>query len=165
MQYIEVKDNRYLSEVREIFAEYVASLGIDLGFQNVEEELATLPGKYAPPEGSLFLAVDKEIAGCVALRKLEEGVCEIKRLYVRPHFKGQGLGRQLSSLIISKASELGYTKLRLDTLSSMKEAVSLYTSLGFKPIAPYCFNPIEGAVYMELALDKQNREKVSNHCQ
>ncbi|MCP8968598.1 GNAT family N-acetyltransferase [Ectobacillus ponti] len=152
MRYIEVTDNEQLSEVREIFAEYTASLGINLDFQGVEAELAALPGKYAPPEGAIFLAIDQETAGCVALRKLEEGVGEIKRLYVRPHFKGRGLGRQLMSLIIRKAPELGYTKLRLDTLPSMKEAVSLYTSLGFNRIAPYCYNPIEGAMYMELTL-------------
>jgi len=140
-------------QVRELFKEYEASLGISLCFQGFEKELASLPGEYAPPEGRLLLALwDGRLAGCVALRKDDQDACEMKRLYVRPPFRGKGVGRTLAHAIIAEAKEIGYKKMRLDTLPSMKEAIALYQSLGFQPTASYRHNPIEGAIFMELAL-------------
>jgi len=162
----------FLPYVRELFREYSASIEVDLCFQNFEQELADLPGRYAPPTGRLLLAkVGGEIAGCIALRPIvggcgsacgdadglpphvgNENVCEMKRLYVRPPFRGQGIGRVLAREVIAAARKIGYTHMRLDTLGSMKEAIALYESLGFRRIAPYYHNPSACAVFMELAL-------------
>ncbi len=142
-----------LATVRALFLEYAASLEISLCFQNFEQELASLPGKYAPPTGRLLLALrGDQAAGCVALRALENGVCEMKRLYVRPAWRHKGVGRLLALAIIGQAAELGYQAMRLDTLASMKAALSLYGSLGFHPIPAYYANPSEHAVFMELSL-------------
>jgi len=133
--------------------EYVDSLGFDLVFQNFEEELRNLPGEYAAPEGCLLLAkYQDQPAGCVALRKLSDGICEGKRLYVRPQFRGLKIGRRLVEAIIAEARRIGYTRMRGDTLALMKTAQALYASLGFKQIEPYCCNPIEGAIFVELVL-------------
>lgn len=140
--------------VRELFVEYAESLGFSLCFQNFDRELAGLPGDYTPPQGRLLLARSGvESAGCVALHSLEPGICEIKRLYVRPQFRGTGLGKMLTNTVISEAKGIGYKKIRLDTVEpKMKNAVGLYRTLGFREIAPYRPNPIEGAMYMELEL-------------
>ena len=139
--------------VRRLFREYQASLGVDLCFQNFESELAELPGKYAPPEGRLYLAFEGEkVAGCAGVRKIEEGVCELKRLYVPPSHRGRGIGRLLAIQAITDAREIGYDRMRLDTLPSMQPAQKLYRELGFEPLAPYTDNPVEGALFMELKL-------------
>ena len=142
-----------LAHIRELFIEYAEAIGIDLSFQDFAEELAALPGEYAPPAGEVLLAlVNGQPAGCVGLRPLGEGVCEMKRLYVRPAFRGRGVGRKLARTIVDQARKVGYERMRLDTIPSMKPAVALYESLGFKTIGPYRYNPIEGAQFMELVL-------------
>ncbi|HEV2400743.1 MAG TPA: GNAT family N-acetyltransferase [Candidatus Sulfotelmatobacter sp.] len=143
-----------IGHARELFLEYAQSLGFSLCFQNFDRELANLPGDYAPPEGRLLLAeYDGQLAGCVALHKLDDGICEMKRLYLRPQFRGKGLGGILAHRIISDARLVGYKRMRLDTVEPvMKDAVAMYRRLGFREIAPYCENPIAGALYMELLL-------------
>jgi putative acetyltransferase len=140
--------------VRSLFLEYADSLGFSLCFQSFDQEIAELPGKYAPPAGSLLMGlVDGVIAGCVALRPLSVEVCEMKRLYVRPAFRGSGLGRELVVAIVATARELGYCSIRLDTVRDrMESAIGLYKSLGFEEIAAYYENPIPGALYLELKL-------------
>ena len=153
MQTIAVHEERHLSAVRELFTEYARSIEIDLCFQSFDRELAELPGRYAPPEGRLLLAMENErAAGCVALRKIAEGICEMKRLYVRPVFRRKSLGRALADAVLAAAHEIGYERMRLDTISSMTEAISLYKSLGFQRIAPYYDNPSGAAVFMEMKL-------------
>jgi ribosomal protein S18 acetylase RimI-like enzyme len=143
-----------IAQVRELFLEYAKSLGFSLCFQSFDQELAGLPGDYAPPAGRLLLAeYEGQLAGCVALHRLAPEICEMKRLYLRPAFRGKGLGRKLAEIIISEARGIGYQRLRLDTVEPvMKDAVALYRMLGFREIAPYRANPIEGALYMELVL-------------
>ena len=143
-----------IAQARELFLEYAKSLGFSLCFQNFDMELANLPGDYAPPDGRLLLVeYDGQLAGCVALHKLEEIICEMKRLYLRPVFRGKGLGRAIADRIIEEARQMGYQRMRLDTVEPvMKDAVAMYCRIGFREIAPYCTNPIAGALYMELVL-------------
>lgn len=143
-----------IQQARTLFKEYEAWLEVDLCFQNFEKELAQLPGAYAPPDGRLLLAyVDGKVAGCIALRKIGQGTCEIKRLYLRQAFRGRGLGRKLAETIISEAKKIGYERMRLDTLPrQMGDAIKLYRSLGFKEIEPYYNNPVPDAKFMELDL-------------
>ena len=146
-----------IDAAREIFLDYARSLSVDLCFQNFEAELATLPGDYAPPEGRLLLAwVAHELAGCGALRGLADtdyaNACEMKRLYVRPGFRGFGLGRMLAQSLLDEARSAGYSVMLLDTLDEMEAARELYSSLGFDEIPPYYFNPIAGAHYLKAEL-------------
>jgi len=143
-----------IAQTHELFLEYAQSLGFSLCFQNFDRELAGLPGDYAPPAGRLLLAkYGDQLAGCVALHKLTDEICEMKRLYLRPKFRAKGLGRALADHIIADARQIGYRRMRLDTVEPvMKDAVAMYRRIGFREIAPYCTNPIAGALYMELIL-------------
>src|SRR5688572_27511212 len=153
MTIVQANDVGAVAQARELFCEYAAESQLDLCFQNFEAELAGLPGAYAPPEGRLLLAFyEGHMAGCVALRKLEDGVCEMKRLYVRPAFRGVGIGRSLARRVIDEAITIGYARMRLDTLARMQAAVALYESLGFRRIEPYRPNPLEDVIYFEQAL-------------
>jgi GNAT superfamily N-acetyltransferase len=151
---VQAESSEQVAQARELFVEYAKSLGVNLCFQNFEQELAGLPGHYAPPDGRLLLAnYEGQLAGCVALHRWEAGVCEMKRLYLRPSFRGKGLGRAIAEAIIAEARNIGYRCMRLDTIEPiMKDAVEMYRKLGFHEIAPYRPNPIAGAMYMELHL-------------
>ena len=154
LSFVQAETTAQTGQARELFLEYAQSLGFSLCFQSFDQELANLPGDYAPPAGRLLLAeYDGEVAGCVALHKIETSICEMKRLYLRPRFRGKGLGRALADRIITEARQIGYQRLRLDTVEPvMKDAVAMYHKLGFREIAPYCANPMAGALYMELLL-------------
>ncbi len=145
-----------VDEARGLFLEYAKSLNFSLHFQDFDKELSELPGAYSLPSGRLIVAFDgEEAVGCVALRRIDAETCEMKRLFVRPSHRARGLGRTLALRVIREARDAGYARMRLDTLSSMIEAVSLYRSLGFKEIPQYRPNPIEGALFMELPLTTQ----------
>jgi ribosomal protein S18 acetylase RimI-like enzyme len=155
MRILQAQSETEVQQVRELFAEYVAWLGINLCFQNYDKEVADLPGEYAPPRGRLLLALtdDGAAAACAALRDLGNGICEMKRLFVRPDFRGQRLGWQLAEMILAEARAIGYKYIRLDTLpGKMDRAIAMYRVLGFKDIAPYYHNPVAGAAFMELEL-------------
>ncbi len=145
--------------VGELFREYARSLPFELDFQDFDAELADIRRHYAPPGGRLYVALADDVpAGCVALREFGKGVCEMKRLYVRPAFRGRHIGKQLAETVIEAAREIGYYHMRLDTVPAMKAANRLYAELGFKPIDAYRFNPVEGAAYLELQLNADKRD-------
>ncbi len=154
MQIVEAVSGEQIELARGLFVEYQVWFGLTLCFQNFDEELASLPGDYAPPGGRLWLAfVDGELAGCIALKKLEDGICEMKRLYVRDRFRGRRIGVSLIEKLIAEAKALGYKKLRLDTYPpKMGKAVSLYESYGFREIPPYYHNPYGETLFMEKQL-------------
>jgi len=142
-----------LEIIRTLFLEYARSLDFNLRFQNFDREMRHLPGGYEPPAGALLLAGDgRQGAGCVAMRRIDPAICEMKRLYVRPRYRGKGLGRRLAQAAINRATACGYLKMRLDTVPSMAPAIELYTGLGCEPIRPYRLNPIPGALFMERQL-------------
>ena len=148
-----------LRDTRALFLEYAASLGFDLHFQDFDREVASLPGEYVPPGGTLLLALaDERAAGCVALRALDEQTCELKRLYVRREARGRGIGRLLCDAVIAEAQALGYARMKLDTVPQMTEAIALYRRLGFVPAEPYRYNPLPGAMFMELVLESRQSE-------
>jgi putative acetyltransferase len=167
---IKAKTDKEILTIRKLFLEYAKSLDFELCFQDFDKELDELPGEYAEPHGMLLLAESDSVAsapradtrsrrlrpgktaGCVALRKIDREACEMKRLYVKPEFRGKKIGLLLAKKIIEEAKKIGYRKMRLDTTPQMKKAIELYKSLGFKEIKPYRFNPIEGAIYMEKKL-------------
>jgi putative acetyltransferase len=159
VKFIQASSPEEIDQARTLFREYEAWLGLDLCFQNFEKELVDLPGAYAPPTGLLLLAYENDqLAGCVALRKLSDGVCEMKRLFLRPQFHGRGRGRELAERIIEEARRAGYERMRLDTLpEQMGKAIALYRSLGFKEIEPYYDNPVAGAMFMELEFVSEAR--------
>jgi putative acetyltransferase len=153
MRIVDGHGEEWLPAVRRLFEEYAASLEVDLAFQDFERELRELPGDYAPPAGRLLLALDgDESAGCVALRPYEPGVCEMKRLYVRPAHRASGLGRRLVEEVVAAGRDAGYELMRLDTLPAMAAARRLYRSIGFREIEAYRFNPVHGTTYFELRL-------------
>jgi putative acetyltransferase len=158
IELFEPQGDTWREATREIFREYAQGLGVDLGFQGFEDELAGLPGEYAAPGGVLLLAlVDGQIAGCGAFRALPEAdypnACEMKRLYVRRAFRRFGLGRALAQALIDRATQAGYSSMLLDTLDDMEAARGLYVTLGFEEIPPYYFNPVPGAHYLKVDLD------------
>jgi GNAT superfamily N-acetyltransferase len=154
----QAREEPLFSQARELLREYAATPGVDLCVQDFERELASLPGSYAPPEGRLLLAfrdapgTGGDLIGCVALRRLEEETCEMKRLYVRPAFRGAGAGRKLAEFLIAEARRMGYSRMRLDTLPFMLAAHQLYRALGFREIPAYLKNPTPNALCFELAL-------------
>jgi GNAT superfamily N-acetyltransferase len=153
LELINTPHHPQLAALRELLLEYQRWLGIDLCFQDFEREMAELPGAYAPPDGRLYLAwVGSKLAGCIALRRHDEQSGEIKRLYLRPTYQGQGLGKLLAQHIIADARQIGYQRLMLDTLPIMQTAQAMYAKLGFQETQAYIFNPVEGVKYMALAL-------------
>ncbi len=158
---VHVSSPEHITNSRALFLEYAHSLPFSLEFQGFDQEVATLPGEYAPPNGRLLLAIcNSQAAGCIALRKLDEGICEMKRLYVAPAFRGQKfdgktIGISLIIGLLQEAQKLGYKKMRLDTVPSMERAITLYKALGFKEIEPYYFNPQPGAIFLELNLTNE----------
>jgi GNAT superfamily N-acetyltransferase len=152
LKIFQVENDKDLEQVRILFEEYPKSLDFDLSFQNFAEEIANLPGEYVPPKGCLLLATyNGNLAGCAGLRELDDGVCEMKRLYVRQEFRGFKIGRALANAVIEQAKQMGYKRMRLDT--AMNVAKKLYLAMGFKEIEPYEYNPVKGAMFMELKLE------------
>ena len=150
---IQVVKQEHYEQAVGLFKQYAESLGFDLDFQDFDDELVNLVNMYSPPTCCLLLAeYNDQIVGCVGLRRFEKGICEMKRMYVLPEFRGKKIGRKLAVAIITEARKCGYKKMLLDTIAFMKEATSLYQSLGFQPIDAYRYNPIEGAAYYQLIL-------------
>ena len=159
VEFIHIESGPEIGGVRALFKEYARSLNFNLCFQSFEKELGELPGEYRLPHGRLLLCrFEGKPAGCIAMRRLEPRICEMKRLYVRPEFRGHQLGRKLTMHLIDEAGRAGYAVMRLDTITgAMDHAITLYRSLGFKEIPPYYGNPIPGAIYMELDLAVKGR--------
>ena len=156
MEIVQAISDVKIGQARELFLEYAASVGVSLCFQNLDWEVAGLPGAYSSLEGRLLLAcADGQPVGCVALRKLADDVCEMKRLFLRSACRGQKAGRRLAQAVIEEARRIGYRCTRLETLQSMREAIALYRSQGFVEIEPYTCNPVPGALFMELLLNRQ----------
>ena len=152
-EFVRAESEAQLESARELFIEYQEELGIDLCFQNFQAELERLPGKYSTPQGCLLLVYhDEKLAGCMALKRISDITCEMKRMFLRSEFRGNGIGRVMTLEIINRAREIGYSKMRLDTVPQLKAAIALYRSLGFVEIEPYRDNPIPGSLYMELTL-------------
>lgn len=153
IEFIHITGQDKMEEIKQLFLDYTQSLKVDLTFQNFEEEFNTLPGKYGPPDGDLILAlVDSKGAGCIALRRISDDICEMKRLFVQKNYRGLGIGKKLIVMIIEEARELKYSYIRLDTLPTMQKAQELYESLEFYDIEPYVYNPIKGTRFLELKL-------------
>lgn len=154
MQIFEIANSpEHYSDVKTLFLEYAESLGFDLCFQNFDKEISDLKSEYTDNGGCILLCYQNNIpAGCVGLRRFKDDICEMKRLYLRNEFRGKGIGRALAEKITGKAREYGYKAMRLDTISTMKEAISLYKTMGFKEVNAYRENPVKGAIYMELDL-------------
>jgi len=150
-----VEEEQDIEHIRSLFLEYADSLSFSLGFQGFTDELLGLPGDYEILEGGMLLLYksEQQAVGCAAMRRIDQDICEMKRLYVRPYFRGKGIGRELTLKIIEQTREMGYKQMRLDTLDYMKAAVKMYESLGFRYIQAYRYNPIGGALYMELNLE------------
>jgi putative acetyltransferase len=161
---VQAEDQAQIAQARTLFQEYGDSLGFSLCFQSFEQELAGLPGDYAPPSGRLLLAYsDGRAVGCVALHRFGESAAEMKRLYVRPGFRGMHIGQQLMERLIAEARLIGYRSLRLDTIPSiMSKAVELYRGYGFRQIEPYRVNPVAGAMYMELLLEETMTDQMGS---
>lgn len=139
--------------IKLLFGEYTSMLGVDLGFQNYDDELQNLPGGYALPHGRLYIAhYDDQLAGCIALRPIDNNCCEMKRLFVRPTFRGQGIGKALAEKVISDAKEMEYQAMLLDTITSLSSSIALYKKLGFYEIEPYRFNPLPNALFLRVQL-------------
>ncbi|MBN8282239.1 carbonate dehydratase [Zoogloea sp.] len=156
-------DHAEIEHVRQFFRNYAGWLGVDLGYQNFAEEMASLPGAYSPPSGRLFFAeLDGRPAGCIGIRAATEGVCEMKRLYVEPESRGSGVGRELALAAIKAAKSLGYRKVMLDTLPAMRIAVKLYRELGFKEAPAYYPTPVEGTMFLALDLENWSESEIKN---
>ena len=157
---VDATDPTRLDDARRLFREYAEWIGVDLGFQDFERELATLPGKYVPPDGRLLLLTRGDAAvGCIALRRFDARSGEVKRLYVRPPERGRGLGKALAAAVVETARAIGYRRLMLDTLEPMVEARELYRSFGFREVPAYYHSPLPGAIYMELKLQEGAKRK------
>jgi ribosomal protein S18 acetylase RimI-like enzyme len=153
---VEADDSADVEEIRRLFEEYAQSLGVDLSFQGFDEELVSLPGTYSAPGGRLLLAKDgRRAVGCVGVRPFDDGICEMKRLYVRPEARGLGVGRKLAEAAIAVGKSAGYRAMRLDTLPTMGSAQDLYRQLGFREVAAYRYNPVPGTSFLELGLDSR----------
>ena len=153
---VEANTKEFVEKAKELIREYARSLEFDLEFHDFVKEMEDFPGQYASSGGCLYIALDEnQPIGCVALRDLGQGICEMKRLYVKPNFRGQKAGKLLAEVVIKAARNMGYDYMRLDTVPAMKQANRLYNALGFKKIAPYRFNPIKGATFFELNLKKE----------
>ncbi len=155
---VEANTKELVEQAKTLIREYAGSLEFDLDFQDFDKEMENFPEPYAPPRGCLYIAMDqRQPVGCVAFRDLGDGICEMKRLYVVPNYRRRHIGRLLVEAVIDIAETLGYDRMRLDTIPSMKAANVLYKALGFKEIAAYRFNPVKGATFLELNLKKQGK--------